>query len=174
MIDVEVEANRPPGLGIDDFLARHAGVELRTQTFCGEEFPQERWDDDRRRSREQGPTSTGEHAIDLRNRLAIGNQLIHGFQDGDALGHGIEISEDRGIGVDGFDLIDDVEFPAFVQLNLDARQGFQTTTEFRPGLTNTFGNGTNLAVFSRQENDDPVGFSELVRSKNDPFVPVQL
>ena len=75
--------------------------------------------------------------------------------------------------VDGLHLGDDVEVPAWVQLNVDVRERLQPGTELAAGAPHALGHRTDQPVLAGEQGDDPVGLAELVLTQHHRSVPVQ-
>jgi hypothetical protein len=57
-------------------------------------------------------------------------------------------------------------------LKINRHEGFEACPELAARPPDAFCDGAHLAVLPGQENDDPVCFTELVRTKDDAFRPV--
>ena len=75
--------------------------------------------------------------------------------------------------IDGLDLGDDVEIPAWMQLNIDVRERLQSGPELAAGTPHALGHRAHQPVVAGEQGDDPVGLAELVLAQHHRSVPVQ-
>ena len=114
--------------------ARRSGRRRRARgdAFGGEQLPVERRDHQRAGASRDGAQRADQHAVQVRRRLAVERQLIDRLEQGDAVGHVVEVGDQRGERLDRLGLADDVELGgrgrAAVAHGSSARAGRRTWT----------------------------------------------
>ena len=96
-------------VGLAVLAAAHAGVELGTQPFGGEQLPVERRHDERRRALGDRAQRADHHPVELLVRLALQRQLVGGLEHGHPLRRPVEARQHRRQRLDRLGLADDVE-----------------------------------------------------------------
>ncbi len=144
--------------------AAHAALQLGPDALRGEDLPEEGRHDELRRLRGQRAERAHQHAVEVGHRLPVRRQAVHGLEQDEALRQAIEVVHERPGRVDGLDLADDVQLPALVEQEGDVGQRLQPTAEAALRLPHALRHGPHLPVLGREQHDDAVGLTQLVRA----------
>ncbi len=159
-----------------DSTAPHdrALVEHRREALERQQLPEEAGHHQRRVARLERPQGTEQHLVDPWGGLAVLGEVIDGFEHRHRPVVAVEVFADATEAVDGLGLGDDVELAATgVELHVDVAGGFETGSELAARLADALGHSPHLAVVASQQNDDPIGFTQLVGAQHDRLVAVQ-
>jgi hypothetical protein len=125
-------------------------------------------------ARGEGAHGAREQQVMLGGRLVFGGQPVCGLEHhrGRSVGR-VVLRDGVAVAGDGDRLGDRVEGAPLVALQVDGAARFEPGPEPRGRAADPLGHGPDLAAGARQDGDDPVCLTEVVRAKDDPLVAVE-
>lgn len=151
-----------PGTCVDDRAHSVNSEQLETKG------PKQKW----RRLGLERTKGAKHHRVELARRRVLLGDLVGDLEDRGGRTETREVGADLAEGVDALDLAHDVELATAPAKECDVTEWLDASTDPALRAAHPFRDGTNLAVFGRQDRDDPVGLAESHRPKHDALVAI--
>ena len=169
-----------PGIGLGAVATRirrlaapRARVEHGVESLEREQLPEEGGRDERIARDAERAQRAREHPVHRRVGFTVLGHLVDRFEHRDGVGQERVLLAQCPVRVERLGLGHDVELAALVALEGNAAHRLEPGTELARGLADPLGDRADLAVALGEDRDDPVGLTELDRTKHNPLVAIK-